>query len=380
MIGLKGKQISCASRPGMPRRRKVRRLVELGCRRSLLSLLFFPLSIVHAQQGPKEIRFGVLGLFHPKELVLEQGGGQVISVTGDERMGTSTLVLNGEPEHRQIIFRVQANRVIAGDKSATCWTAAARARGSVALRLSVPAKVHRLYWGRITIRAHNGELEAVVSIDRETAVATIVSAEMDESSPVEALKAQAVATRSFLAAGARHADFDFCDSTHCQFLKVPPPSNSRVSSAVQATRGLVIQYRGRPLAALYSSRCGGHTRSLSDVHLDPGEGYPYYSVPCRWCQQHPFVWRSRIGNSGHPPRPDDETRRIAEARQWGWSAIPGSYFTATQDGSGWQLEGYSVGHGIGMCQHGAAGMANSGTGFREILDHYYPNTTLVLEP
>jgi stage II sporulation protein D len=337
-------------------------------------------SIAYAQQGPQEIRFGVLGLFHSRELVLEQGGGQVISVTGDERMGTPTLVLNGELRHRQIVFRVQANRVIVGDKSSTYWTATARAGGSVALRLSVPAKVHRLYWGRITIRAHNGELEAVVSIDRETAVASIVSAEMDESSPVEALKAQAVATRSFLGAGVRHLDFDFCDSTHCQFLKSPPPSNSRVSIAVQATRGLVIQYRGRPLAALYSSRCGGHTRSLSDVHLDPGDGYPYYSVPCRWCQQHPFVWQSRIGNSGHAPKSDDETRRNREARQWGWSAIPGSDFTATQDGSGWQLEGHSVGHGIGMCQHGAAGMANSGAGFREILDHYYPNTTLVLEP
>ena len=380
MIGLEGKQISFISRPGMPRSRKARRLVEHGCHRALLSLLLFSTSIIHAQQGPQEIRFGVLGLFHPRELVLEQGSGQVISVSGDEHMGTSTLVLNGEPGRRQIIFRVQANRVIAGDESATSWTATARNGGSVALRLSVPAKLHRLYWGRITIRAHNGELEAVVGIDRETAVASIVTAEMEESSPVEALKAQAVATRSFLAAGARHPDFDFCDSTHCQFLKSPPPSNSRVSNAVQATRGLVIQYRGRPLATLYSSRCGGQTRSLSDVHLDPGDGYPYYSVPCRWCQQHPFVWRSRIGNSGHAPRSDDETRRIAEARQWGWSAIPSSDFTATQDGSGWQLEGHSVGHGIGMCQHGAAGMANSGAGFREILDHYYPNTTLVLEP
>jgi len=52
----------------------------------------------------------------------------------------------------------------------------------------------------------------------------------------------------------------------------------------------------------------------------------------------------------------------------------------TQDGSGWQLEGHSVGHGIGMCQHGASGMAHSRAGFREIIYHYYPNTALVLEP
>jgi stage II sporulation protein D len=380
MTGLKSTRILLASRQGMPQRRKAMRLVTVGCRTAVLTLSFFSAAITQPQLGPQEIRFGVLGLFQPRELVLEQGGGQVISVTGAERAGNSTLVLNGESGHRQVVFHVEGNRVIAGDKSATSWTATARNGGPVALRLSIPAKLHRQYWGRITIRAHNGELEAIVSIDRETAVASIVSAEMDESTPIEALKAQAVATRSFLASGGRHTDFDFCDSTHCQFLKSPPPSNSRVSTAVQATRGLVIQYRGRPLAALYSSRCGGHTRSLSDVHLDPGDGYPYYSVPCRWCQQHPFVWRSRVGNSGDAPRSNDETRRIAEARQWGWSAIPSSDFTATQDGSGWQLEGHSVGHGIGMCQHGAAGMANSGAGFRDILDHYYPNITLVFEP
>jgi stage II sporulation protein D len=380
MTGLKGKQILFTSRAGMPRRRKALRLAAFGCHRVILAILFFSASLAHAQQVTQEIRFGVLGLFHPKELVLEQGGGQVISVARGERAGASTLVLNGEPGHRQVVFRVAANRVIAGDKSASSWTATARNGGFVSLRLSVPAKIHRQYWGRITIRAQNGELEAIVSIDRETAVASIVSAEMDESSPVEALKAQAVATRSFLAAGARHPDFDFCDTTHCQFLKAPPSSSSRVASAVQSTRGLVMQYRGRPLAALYSSRCGGHTRSLSDVHLDPGDGYPYYSVPCKWCQQHPFVWRSRIGNSGHAPRSDDETRRIREARQWGWSAIPSSDFSATQDGSGWQLEGHGVGHGMGMCQLGAVGMANSGADFRAILDHYYPNTALVLEP
>ena len=72
-------------------------------------------------------------------------------------------------------------------------------------------------------------------MDRETAVASILASEMDESAPIEALKAQAVATRSFLAAGRRHMDFDFCDTTHCQFLKSPPPLASRVSSAVLAS-------------------------------------------------------------------------------------------------------------------------------------------------
>jgi stage II sporulation protein D len=373
-----GNETLFASLRVLPRRRKATRLIERGCRWAFLTLLFFSASLARTQQQPQEIRFGVLGLFHPRELVIDQEGGQVVSIACGES-GTPAFVLNGEPGHRQVAFRAESDLVIAGDKSAVSWTATARNGGSAAFRLSIPAKVQRQYRGRITVRARNGELIVVVSMDRETAVSSIVSAEMDENSPIEALKAQAVATRSFLASGARHPDFEFCDSTHCQFLKSPPPLNSRASAAVHATRGLVIQYHDRPLAAMYSSRCGGHTRSLRDVHLDPGEGYPYFSVQCRWCRQHPFLWQSRVGNSADAPRPDDETRRIAEARQWGWSAIPSSDFTATPDESGWQLEGHSVGHGLGMCQHGAVGMANSGSSFREILDHYYPNTTLVME-
>jgi peptidoglycan hydrolase-like amidase len=341
----------------------------------LLLLLTVPPAI--AQQ---EVRFGVLGLFHPKELILQPEGSQVLSVSAKETAGNPAQVLNGEAGHRQIVFRAEGDRVVAGTRSAGSWTAAARDGGAASFRLTVPGKFHRVYRGQLTIQAHKGELLAVVAMDRETAVASIVAAEMVESAPVEALKAQAVATRSFLLAGPRHSDFDFCDTTHCQFLKSPPSLTSRVVGAVQATRGLVLVYRDKPLAAMYTNRCGGQTRTLRDVGLTPGKAYPYYSVRCQWCRRHPISWQSKIGASGEPPQPGNEHSRIAAARQWGWSAVPGSDFKATADGAGWRLEGHSVGHGVGMCQLGAMGMAAAGAGFREILSHYYPNTELVTLP
>lgn len=193
---------------------------------------------------------------------------------------------------------------------------------------------------------------------------------------MEALKAQAVATRSFLAAGARHLDFDFCDTTHCQFLRSPPPSTSRVAQAVLATHGMILAYRGRPLAALYSSRCGGRTRSLREIGMEAGDGYPYYAVICAWCRRHPLVWRSTVSADVRSLKPNNEDARITASRQLGWSTIPGSDFTATEDGTSIQLEGHSAGHGVGMCQFGAIGMAQAGFSFRQILSHYYPNTTL----
>jgi stage II sporulation protein D len=345
-------------------------------------LLLVALPPATAQQ---EIRFGVLGLFHPRELILQPEGSQVLSVAAQVAAENPALVLNGETGHRQIVFRAEGDRVVAGSRSTGSWTATARDGGAAAFRLTVPGKLHRVYRGRFMIHARKGVLLALVAMDRETAVASIVAAEMAESAPMEALKAQAVATRSFLTAGPRHVDFDFCDTTHCQFLKSPPAATSRVASAVQATRGLMLAYHGKPLAAMYSSRCGGLTHSLRDVSLRdantaPGDAYPYYSVPCQWCRRHPISWQSRIGASGEPPRPGNERSRIAEARQWGWSAIPSSDFTATADSTGWRLQGHSVGHGVGMCQMGATGMAAAGTGFREILSHYYPNTELITLP
>jgi stage II sporulation protein D len=327
--------------------------------------------------------FSVLGLFHPRELELQPAGGSILSVSSG-LADTPRVILNCEAAHRRLVFRASANNVIADGRSGPSWTIAARDNSAVPFELAVPGKLRRVYRGRLTLTAHNGELLAVVTMDRETAVASIVAAEMPPSAPLEALKAQAVVARAFLAAGGRHRGFDFCDTTHCQFLRSPPASGSAAARAAEATRGMVLAYRGEPLAAMYSSRCGGQTRSLREAGMNPvegqGDGYPYFSVRCAWCRRHPQPWHTRIPADGPAPQPGNEPDRIRQARQWGWSALPGSDFTASRDGSEWVVEGRGVGHGVGMCQAGAIGMASSGAGFREILRHYYPNTEIVLLP
>jgi stage II sporulation protein D len=67
-------------------------------------------------------------------------------------------------------------------------------------------------------------------------------------------------------------------------------------------------------------------------------------------------------------------------RRLGWDAVPSNSFNSRSDANGVVLEGTGEGHGIGLCQAGAKAMAASGATFREILGHYYPNTTLVNLP
>ena len=288
--------------------------------------------------GQSTVRFGVLGLFHPR--VLEgtwKGPGALLVSAAGQRM-----VLNGETEHRRIAVRAVEGRVLVAGRLAQQMSANGRGGGDGVFELAVPGRFHRVYHGRLEITAHEGELVAVVMMDRETAVATIVASEMPRNAPLEALKAQAVVPRSFLSAGARHDAFDFCDTTHCQYLRSPEEVSRRVQTAVRDTEGTILTWRERPIGALYSSRCGGRTRSLREAGLDSGDGYPYYAVECRWCKAHPM----------HEP----------STTKAGWAARNG--------------HGPGAGHGIGMCQYGAVGMARQGADFRAILAHYYPNAEL----
>lgn len=124
-------------------------------------------------------------------------------------------------------------------------------------------------------------------MELESAVGSVIAAESVPGAALEALKAQAVVTRSFYAgARGRHSEFDFCDTTHCQFLKQTPSPGSLAARVTDETRGLLLIYQGRVLAALYSAACGGRTRALL---TDRNASYPYFSVDCDYCMRHPGI-------------------------------------------------------------------------------------------
>lgn len=330
-------------------------------------------SVAHAQT---DVRFGVLGLFHPSELVVEPAGSQALSI----HAAGSNFLLNGERDHRRLLMQANEDHVVVESALSSSCTVDARGGAPARFRLSIPGKISRIYEGKLSVTAHRGVLTAIVAMDRESAVASIVVSEMPSDAPLEALKAQAVVTRSFLASGPRHHEFDFCDTTHCQFLRSPDDVSARAAQAVASTRALVLSWHNRTIPALYSSRCGGQTRSLADVGMKVDEAYPYYSVQCKWCREHPVRWESRLDRGAHAPQSSNESARIAYARQWGWSALPGSTFTVRRDADGMVIEGQSIGHSLGLCQSGAIGLASSGGDFRSILAHYYPNTDVTRLP
>jgi stage II sporulation protein D len=241
--------------------------------------------------------------------------------------------------------------------------------------LSVPGKVTRRFRGKLAVKCQINELVAVVEMDLETAVASAVAAESVPGAPLEALKAQAVATRSYyLASLLRHGQIDFCDTTHCQFLREVPSPHSLAAQATAATQGLVLFYDGMTIPALFTGSCGGTTRTLAEIGLASAP-YPYFSVPCNYCLHHAPHRLARLeAKEAAELASHSEGSRLRLGRILGWDVVPGNNYELQREGDVVVVEGSGKGHGVGLCQLGAAWMAKQGYGFQEILAHYYPNT------
>lgn len=327
------------------------------------------------------VRIGVLGLFHPHRLVVRAVPGTALVL----HAGEENIVLEQSSGADAAHIRISGNDFLVQTEARTIKTPAltlsGRKNDPVDFVLSVSGKLTRRYRGLLEITSSEQTLIAVVTMDGETAVASVVSAEAAPDTPLEALKAQAVAVRSYFVAGrGRHREFDFCDTTHCQFLREPPPAGNAVAHAVAATRGLVLTYDSQPFAAMYTRSCSGRTHTPEELGLSSG-AYPYYSVACRYCRAHPARWSTRISPiDAATVRPSDESARLNLVRRFGWSAVPSNDFTVTQENASILLKGTGQGHGIGLCQSGAKAMAQQGATFRQILSHYYPNTAIMTWP
>jgi stage II sporulation protein D len=323
------------------------------------------------------VRIGVLGLFHPTQVEVRAPAGIALIL----RTGEKRIVLETSSGISAATVRISGSDVIvsAGTQviRASKLIVTGRDRKPADFLLAVPEKIVRCYHGILEVSPTAGTLTNVITMDREIAVASVVAAENTPDTPFEALKAQAIAARSyFVAGGSHHYDFDFCDTTHCQFLREPPATGTATARAVTATRDLVLVYDSLPVAAMYTRSCSGRTHTPAELGLSSA-AYPYYSVECRYCREHPARWSSQIpGHESATLRASDESARLKTVRRLGWAAVPSNDFVAKAERDQITLEGTGQGHGIGLCQSGAKAMALAGADFQQILGHYYPNTTL----
>jgi stage II sporulation protein D len=342
----------------------------------IVRMLFAAIFTLCLSAAAQTVQIRVFTLFHPVELEVASAQGSTLVLVS----GSTQTILNSERGHRSARLQFTVGQLLLNGTSVQTVCVASRNGDPADFTLSVPGRISRRYHGILRVSADQHNLLPVVTMDIETAVASVVAAESGPSTPLEAMKAQAVAARSFFDASGRHGVDEFCDTTHCQFLREPPPAASLASRAARETQGLVLTWHGEPLAAMYASRCGGRTRTLREIGAR-ANGYPYFAVECAYCRRHPYLWTRalsstdgrRLESSGEEA---SEHARLVVDRVHGWSAIPSNNYTTASGPNGVTLHGRGQGHGLGLCQYGAASMAAEGADFSEILRHYYPETEL----
>jgi stage II sporulation protein D len=277
----------------------------------------------------------------------------------------------------------------------------------------------------LCISARRGELVLVVTLPVEAYVERVVASESGQADSLESMKALAVVVRSFaLHQQHGHADYDLCDSTHCQLLHWGQSygRNGLAHSATLSTAGEALWFHGVRAQAWFHQNCGGRTASPQEVWPSASQGREQVRGAMPWLVSRADSyctakgtrdwsaslslselttalgaaglarpgWKSlTVAGRGESGRAvslrvgsaeiSAEDFRLAVGRAMGWNRILSTWFEVSQQGDEFLFHGRGSGHGVGLCQAGAAAMSALGRDSGQILAQYFPGATVADE-
>ena len=335
--------------------------------------------------------------------------------------GTLTMTVNGQTQALGSRFKLRRHQTT----------------GENGVRIAQARYPASLYPGDIEFIAKGGNIQIVVHVFMEDYMLGVLPYEMDNSFPLEALKAQAVAARTYALKkmSAQAATYDVVDTTSDQVYNGTPSSNDRCAQAVRETSGIIGTVGGEYMASYYTASNGGQTESVKNAW---GSGsYSYLQV-----KDDPYDLRNgasiaksvtfyRDGTTsvsaltellrteaaalvgaqsvqiqsinfvsldepryGAPSRVYNKVLAGMTLEGYGDVTVTLDYFsqveglcsmsinvlknetlTVSEAVGGYKLTARRFGHGVGMSQRGAQQMANEGMTYDQILDFYYPGLT-----
>ncbi len=284
------------------------------------------------------------------------------------------------------------------------------------------------YYGYLEVRKNHGKIWVINILNIEDYLKGVVPCELGRITPdlIQAAKAQAVAARTYARAHLgknERLGFDLYATTKDQVYRGIAVEEPLITRAITETKGEILVFNNAPIEAKYHSTCGGRTANYNDAW--GGEFVPYLkSVECEFCNNSPhFSWTKKqskqeffsnlrtnlskmgsvIGDSELIQKfrfkRNEESKRVIEVkiitskREMTVSAdkvrivfgtpedpagmLKSCWFSMRFQDDSVVIDGKGFGHGTGMCQFGAIGMAKQGRKYREILKHYYPGTRII---
>ncbi|PDZ09371.1 stage II sporulation protein D [Bacillus pseudomycoides] len=262
----------------------------------------------------------------------------------------------------------------------------------------------------VQVTVYRNAQKKVETMPMEEYVTGVVASEMNASFEMEALKAQALAARTFIVqrmlGGSKKNNADVTDTVNDQVYnskeelkktwgKDYEKNLKKIEEAVSKTAGQVLTYDGSPITASFFSTSNGYTENAADYW---GSDLPYLkSVDSPWDQASPKFasekiftvddFQKRLGvkvlANGKVGNIKDRTegKRVKDVEFQGKTltgkevrtklGLRSSDFTWKQQGKSIVVTTKGFGHGVGMSQYGANGMAKEGKGYTDIVAHYY---------
>ena len=262
-------------------------------------------------------------------------------------------------------------------------------------------------------------LDIINKLDLEDYVKSVIPFEGNPQWSLEALKAQAVVSRTFALARLlerRDAEYDVSPGVMSQVYVGSHIESGRTSEAVDATHGEVLMYNNKVFPAYYHSTCGGATTAADKVwRVKPHPALA--GVECKFCEQSPhYRWevevsrseiKEKLAKNGVPVKEVlgirtgkvDKTGRAHELiikSTWAERSVDADAFRGWIDpmhlksslitrisekaNGTFVFKGKGWGHGVGLCQFGMKYLGELGYGYRDILNFYYPPAQIVKLP
>jgi stage II sporulation protein D len=260
----------------------------------------------------------------------------------------------------------------------------------------------RWYRGTVRIMPEGKRLLAVNHVDLEQYLYSVLGAEMSTTFPAEALKAQAVAARTYALYRRQSAQkklFDVDATQSSQVYRGLSSEANTTQSAVNATLGQVMTYQGKPILAAFHSASGGHTENVEDIWTDKVpylRGVADYDLGTPGNEWNKVISLSELSKSLKVS--NVKSIAIDKTTQFGSvlslkvsgdteTSLAGKEirtalklrslrFTVTPSLEGFVFKGRGYGHALGMSQWGAYKLAERGMKYSSILSHYYQGVEL----
>ncbi|MBD2096494.1 SpoIID/LytB domain-containing protein [Trichocoleus sp. FACHB-591] len=377
----------------------LRHLVRLGGRHWWVSALIW-LAMIAPAQAALDLRVAVeegkqqVGVASSTKALIKDGNGRILGELAPEQSLSAALSAGGVSLQGQW----QAGQIwVEPTGGGYVWIG------------------DRWYRGRAFLVPTAKGLTAVNYVDLEQYLYSVVAAEMIPSWPQEALKAQAIAARSYALyqrQSSANSVYDVGDTQAWQVYEGVAKETSTTQAAVNATAGQVLTHSGRIIEAVFHSSSGGHTENVEDVWKQPlpylrgvqdyDQGAPVYQwtktfsnselsnrisgvgnvismQPARTTPQGRIVTMKVVGDAGSRTISGSALRDALGLRSTLFTATAVSGSAGTKSSSslpGFQISGRGFGHGLGMSQWGAHNLAQRGYNYQQIVLHYYKGTAL----